>query len=185
MFSLAAIIKSLFTNVHKNSIAIAVNLCYNNNILKNKEKFSKPERCFIMNRIIKVGGVEIVLNGHSVFQSTRENWYDFVPLPFFREAAAEIHVNFTNPFDFIFDNINKLYKAGIVRDTTIEIEKSYEEGDFYAVQFHCDDGAYNETRTAICFNDFKAACEWVDKHNDERYEIVPQKFGHEFVNYWD
>jgi hypothetical protein len=35
--SLAAIIKSLFTNVHKNSIAIAVNLCYNNNILKNKE----------------------------------------------------------------------------------------------------------------------------------------------------
>ena len=36
MVSLAAIIKSLFTNVHKNSIAIAVNLCYNN-ILKNKE----------------------------------------------------------------------------------------------------------------------------------------------------
>ena len=138
-----------------------------------------------MNRIVKVSGVEIVLNGHSVFQSTRENWYDFVPLPFFREAAAEIHVNFTNPFDFIFDNINKLYKAGIVRDTTIEIEKSYEEGDFYAVQFHCADGSYNETKTAICFNDFKAACEWVDKHDDERYEIVPQKFGHEFVNYWD
>ena len=37
MVSLAAIIKSLFTNVHKNSIAIVVNLCYNNNILKNKE----------------------------------------------------------------------------------------------------------------------------------------------------
>lgn len=37
MVSLAAIIKSLFTNVHKNSIAIDVNLCYNNNILKNKE----------------------------------------------------------------------------------------------------------------------------------------------------
>ena len=138
-----------------------------------------------MNRIVKVSGVEIVLNGHSVFQSTRENWYDFVPLPFFREAAAEIHVNFTNPFDFIFDNINKLYKAGIVRDTTIEIENSSEEGDFYAVQFHCADGSYNETKTAICFNDFKAACEWVDKHDDERYEIVPQKFGHEFVNYWD
>ena len=44
MVSLAAIIKSLFTNVHKNSIAIDVNLCYNNNILKNKEKFPKPER---------------------------------------------------------------------------------------------------------------------------------------------
>ena len=138
-----------------------------------------------MNRIVKVSGVEIVLNGHSVFQSTRENWYDFVPLPFFREAAAEIHVNFTNPFDFIFDNINKLYKMGILRDTTIEIEKSYEEGDFYAVQFCYDDSAYNETRTAICFNDFNAACEWVDEHYDERYEIVPQKFGHEFVNYWD
>ena len=37
MVSLAAIIKSLFTNIHKNSIAIVVNLCYNNNILKNKE----------------------------------------------------------------------------------------------------------------------------------------------------
>ena len=44
MVSLAAIIKSLFTNVHKNSIAIVVNLCYNYNILKNKEKFPKPER---------------------------------------------------------------------------------------------------------------------------------------------
>lgn len=138
-----------------------------------------------MNRIVKVSGVEIVLNGHSVFQSTRENWYDFVPILIFREVAAAIHVNFTNPFDFIFDNINKLYKMGILRDTTIEIEKSYEKGDFYAVQFHCDDGAYNETRTAICFNDFKAACEWVDKHEEECYKIVPQKFGHEFVNYWD
>nr|DAS64397.1 MAG TPA: hypothetical protein [Caudoviricetes sp.] len=44
MVSLAAIIKSLFINVHKNSIAIDVNLCYNYNILKNKEKFPKPER---------------------------------------------------------------------------------------------------------------------------------------------
>lgn len=138
-----------------------------------------------MNRIVKVSGVEIVLNGHSVFQSARENWYAFIPFSIFKEMAAAIHVDFTNSFYFIFDNINKLYKAGIVRDTTIEIEKSYEEGDFYAVQFHCDDGTYNETRTAICFNDFKAACEWVDKHDDEHYEIVPQKFGHEFVNYWD
>lgn len=138
-----------------------------------------------MNRIVKVSGVEIVLNGHSVFQSTRENWYDFVPIPIFREVAAAIHVNFTNPFDFICDNINNLYKMGIFRGTTIEIEKSYEEGDFYAIQFYDDDSPYNETRTAICFNDFKAACEWVDKHDDERYEIVPQKFGHEFVNYWD
>lgn len=138
-----------------------------------------------MNRIVKVSGVEIVLNGHSVFQSTRENWYDFVPIPIFREVAAAIHVNFTNPFDFICDNINKLYKMGILRGTTIEIEKSYEKGDFYAVQFCYDDSAYNETRTAICFNDFKAACEWVDKHEEECYEIVPQKFGHEFVNYWD
>lgn len=56
-------------------------------------------------------------------------------------------------------------------------------GDFYAVQFHCADGSYNETRTAICFNDFKDACGWVDSHDDEHYEIVPQKFGHEFVNY--
>lgn len=92
---------------------------------------------------------------------------------------------FENPFDFIVDNINKLYKIGILRDTIIETEKLYEEGDFYAVQSHCDDGAYNETRTAICFNDFKDACVWVDNHDDERYEIVPQKFGHEFVNYWD
>lgn len=138
-----------------------------------------------MNRIVKVSGVEIVLNGHSVFQSTRENWYDFVPLPIFREVAAAIHVNFTNPFDFICDNINNLYKMGIFRGTAIEIEKSYEEGDFYAIQFYDDDSPYNETRTAICFNDFKAACEWVDKHDNERYEIVPQKFGHEFVNYWD
>nr|DAS64396.1 MAG TPA: hypothetical protein [Caudoviricetes sp.] len=135
-----------------------------------------------MNRIVKVSGVEIVLNGHSVFQSTRENWYDFVPIPIFREVAAAIHVNFTNPFDFICDNINNLYKMGIFRGTTIETEKFYEEGDFYTVQFHCDDGAYNETRTAICFNNFEAACEWVDKHDDERYEIVPQKFDHEFVN---
>ena len=138
-----------------------------------------------MNRIVKVGCVEIVLNGQSIFRSADENWYAFIPFSIFKEMAAAIHVDFTNSFDFIFDNINKLYKAGIVRDTTIEIEKSYEEGDFYAVQFHCDDGAYNETRTAICFNDFKAACEWVDKHDDERYEIVPQKFGCEFVNYWD
>lgn len=76
-------------------------------------------------------------------------------------------------------------KKGLLRDTTIEIEKSYEEGDFYAVQFHCADGSYNETRTAICFNDFKDACGWVDSHDDEHYEIVPQKFGCEFVNYWD
>ena len=138
-----------------------------------------------MNRIVKVSGVEIILNGHSVFQSADKNWYAFIPFSIFKEMAAAIHVDFTNSFYFIFDNINKLYKAGIVRDTTIESEKSYEEGDFYAIQFHCDDGAYNETRTAICFNDFKAACEWVDKHDDERYEIVPQKFGHEFVNYWD
>lgn len=67
----------------------------------------------------------------------------------------------------------------------IPIEKTYEEGDFYAIQFHCNDGSYNETRTAICFNDFQAACEWVDSHDDERYEIVPQKFGCEFVNHWD
>lgn len=185
MVSLIAIIKSLFTNVHKNSIAIVVNLCYNYNILKNKEKVLKTRKVFIMNRIVKVSGVEIVLNDHSVFQSTRENWHDFVPLPIFREMAAAIHVNFTNSFDFIFDNINKLYKAGIVRDTTIEIEKFYEEGDFYAVQFNCDNGSYNKTRTAICFNDFQAACEWVDSHDDERYEIVPQKFGWEFVNYWN
>ena len=46
-----------------------------------------------MNRIVKVGGVEIVLNGHSVFQSTRENGYDFVPLPFFRELAENIAIN--------------------------------------------------------------------------------------------
>lgn len=138
-----------------------------------------------MNRIVKVSGVEVVLNGRSVFRSANKNWYDFVPISIYKEMAAAIHVDFTNSFYFIFDNINKLYKAGIVRDTTIEIEKSYEEGDFYAVQFHCDDGAYNETRTAICFNDFKAACEWVDKHEEECYEIVPQKFGHEFVNYWD
>lgn len=139
-----------------------------------------------MNRIVRVNGVEIVLNGRSVFQSANKSWYNFVPISIYKEMAAAIHANyFTNPFDFIFDNINKLYKMGILRDTTIEIEKSYEEGDFYAVQFHCDDGAYNETRTAICFNDFKVACEWVDKHDDERYEIVPQKFGHEFVNYWD
>lgn len=138
-----------------------------------------------MNRIVKVSGVEVVLNGQSIFRSADKNWYAFIPFSIFKEMAAAIHVGFTNSFDFIFDNINKLYKAGIVRDTTIEIEKSYEEGDFYAIQFHCDDGAYNETRTAICFNDFKAACKWADKHDDERYEIVPQKFGHEFVNYWD
>lgn len=99
--------------------------------------------------------------------------------------ATALHIDFTNYFDFIFDNINKLYKTGIVRDTTIEIEKFYEEGDFYAVQFNCDNGSYNKTRTAICFNDFQAACEWVDNHDDERYEIVPQKFGWEFVNYWN
>lgn len=185
MVSLAAIIKSLFTNVHKNSIAIDVNLCYNYNILKNKEKVLKTRKVFIMNRIVKVSGVEVVLNGQSIFRSADKNWYDFVPISIFKEMAAAIHVDFTNSFDFIFDNINKLYKAGIVRDTTIEIEKSYEEGDFYVVQFHCADGSYNETRTAICFNDFKAACSWVDSHDDERYEIVPQKFGHEFVNYWD
>lgn len=138
-----------------------------------------------MKRIVKVGGVEIVLNGQSVFRSADENWYTFVPFVIFREMAAAIHVNFTNSFDFIFDNINKLYKAGIVRDATIEIEKFYKEGDFYAVQFRDDDSPYNETRTAICFNDFQAACEWVDKHDDERYEIVPQKFGCEFVNHWD
>ena len=138
-----------------------------------------------MKRIVKVGGVEIVLNGQSVFRSADENWYAFVPFVIFREMAAAIHVNFTNSFDFIFDNINKLYKAGIVRDTTIEIEKFYKEGDFYAVQFYDDDSPYNETRTAICFNDFQAACEWVDNHDDERYEIVPQKFGCEFVNHWD
>lgn len=138
-----------------------------------------------MKRIVKVGGVEIVLNGQSIFRSADENWYAFVPFVIFREMAAAIHVNFTNPFDFIFDNINKLYKAGIVRDATIEIEKFYKEGDFYAVQFRDDDSPYNETRTAICFNDFQAACEWVDKHDDERYEIVPQKFGCEFVNHWD
>ena len=138
-----------------------------------------------MKRIVKVGGVEIVLNGQSVFRSADENWYAFVPFVIFREMAAAIHVNFTNSFDFIFDNINKLYKAGIVRDATIEIEKFYKEGDFYAVQFRDDDSPYNETRTAICFNDFQAACEWVDKHDDERYEIVPQKFGCEFVNHWD
>lgn len=132
-----------------------------------------------MNRIVKVSGVKIILNGRLVFKSTREKWYDFVPISIYKDMAAAIHVNFTNPFDFIFDNISKLYTMGILRDTIIE------EGDFYAVQFLCDDGAYNETRTAICFNDFKAACEWVDKHDDERYEIVPQKFGHEFVNYWD
>ena len=138
-----------------------------------------------MKRIVKVGGVEIVLNGQSIFRSADENWYAFVPFVIFREMAAAIHVNFTNSFDFIFDNINKLYKAGIVRDATIEIEKFYEEGDFYAVQFYDDDSPYNETRTAICFNDFQAACGWVDKHDDERYEIVPQKFGCEFVNHWD
>lgn len=138
-----------------------------------------------MNRIVKVSGVEIVLNGHSVFRSADKNWYAFVPFSIYNEMATALHIDFTNYFDFIFDNINKLYKTGIVRDTTIEIEKFYEEGDFYAVQFYDDDSPYNETRTAICFNDFKAACEWVDKHDDERYEIVPQKFGHEFVNYWD
>lgn len=138
-----------------------------------------------MNRIVKVSGVEVVLNGQSIFRSADKNWYAFVPFSIFKEMATAIHVDFTNSFDFIFDNINKLYKAGIVRDTTIEIEKSYEEGDFYAVQFYDDDSPYNETRTAICFNDFKAACVWVDNHDDERYEIVPQKFGHEFVNYWD
>ena len=174
MVSLAAIIKSLFTNVHKNSIAIDVNLCYNYNILKNKEKVLKTRKVFIMNRIVKVSGVEVVLNGQSIFRSADKNWYDFVPISIFKEMAAAIHVDFTNSFDFIFDNINKLYKAGIVRDTTIEIEKSYEEGDFYVVQFHCADGSYNETRTAICFNDFKDACGWVDSHDDERYEIVPQ-----------
>lgn len=138
-----------------------------------------------MKRIVKVGGVEIVLNGQSIFRSADENWYAFVPFVIFREMAAAIHVNFTNPFDFIFDNINKLYKAGIVRDATIKIEKFYKEGDFYAVQFRDDDSPYNETRTVICFNDFQAACEWVDKHDDERYEIVPQKFGWEFVNHWN
>ena len=138
-----------------------------------------------MKRIVKVDGVEIVLNGQSIFRSADENWYAFVPFVIFREMAAAIHVNFTNPFDFIFDNINKLYKAGIVRDTTIEIEKFYEEGDFYAIQFYDADSPYNETRTAICFNDFQAACGWVDKHDDEHYEIVPQKFGCEFVNHWD
>jgi hypothetical protein len=138
-----------------------------------------------MNRIVKVSGVEVVLNGQSIFRSADKNWYAFVPFSIFKEMATAIHVDFTNSFDFIFDNINKLYKAGIVRDTTIEIEKSYEEGDFYAVQFYDDDSPYNETRTAICFNDFKAACVWVDNHDDERYEIVPQKFGHEFVNYWN
>ena len=142
-----------------------------------------------MNRIVKVSGVEVVLNGHSVFQSADKNWYAFVPVSIYEKMAAALHIDFTNSFDFIFnfifDNVNKLYKMGILRDTIIEIEKSYEEGDFYAVQFHCDDGTYNETRTAICFNDFKDACGWVDSHDDERYEIVPQKFGHEFVNYWD
>ena len=138
-----------------------------------------------MNRIMKVSGVEIVLNGHSVFRSAHKSWHEFVPISIYKDMAAAIHVNFTNPFDFVFDNINKLYKKGILRDATIEIEKSYEEGDFYAVQFHCADGSYNETRTAICFNDFQAACEWVDSHDDERYEIVPQKFGCEFVSYWD
>lgn len=127
-----------------------------------------------MNRIVKVSGVEVVLNGHSVFRSANKSWHNFVPISIYKEMAAAIHVNFTNPFDFIFDNINKLYKMGILRDTTIEIEKSYEKGDFYAVQFHCADGSYNETRTAICFNDFKDACGWVDSHDDERYEIVPQ-----------
>ena len=77
-----------------------------------------------MKRIEKVSGIEVVLNGRSVFQSIRENWYDFVPLPLFREMAAAIHVNFTNPFNFIFDNINKLYKIGILRDTIIETEKT-------------------------------------------------------------
>nr|DAI81346.1 MAG TPA: hypothetical protein [Caudoviricetes sp.] len=138
-----------------------------------------------MKRIVKVGGVEIVLNGQSIFRSADKNWYAFIPFSIFKEMAAAIHVDFTNSFNFIFDNINKLYKVGIIRDTTIEIEKSYEEGDFYAVQFHCDDGSYNETKTAICFNDFKDACGWVDSHDDERYEIVPQKFGCEFVNYWN
>lgn len=28
------------------------------------------------------------------------------------------------------------------------------------------DGSYNETRTAICFNDFKDACGWVDSHDE-------------------
>lgn len=46
MVSLIAIIKSLFTNVHKNSIAIVVNLCYNYNILKNKEKVLKTRKAF-------------------------------------------------------------------------------------------------------------------------------------------
>ena len=44
---------------------------------------------------------------------------------------------------------------------------------------------YYTYKNSYVFNDFKAACEWIDKHDDERYEIVPQKFGHEFVNYWD
>ena len=138
-----------------------------------------------MNRIVKVSGVEVVLGGYPAYRSADKDWYEFVPNFIYEHMAAAIHVKFTNPFDFIFDNINELYKKGLLRDITIEIEKSYEEGDFYAVQFHCADGSYNETRTAICFNDFKDACGWVDSHDDERYEIVPQKFGHEFVNYWD
>lgn len=32
-----------------------------------------------MKRIVKVGGVEIVLNGQSIFRSADENWYAFVP----------------------------------------------------------------------------------------------------------
>lgn len=138
-----------------------------------------------MKRIVKVSGVEVVLGGYPAYRSADKDWYEFVPNFIYEHMAAAIHVKFTNPFDFIFDNINELYKKGLLRDTTIEIEKSYEEGDFYAVQFYDDDSPYNETRTAICFNDFKAACEWIDKHDDERYEIVPQKFGCEFVNYWD
>ena len=73
-----------------------------------------------MNRIVKVSGVEIVLNGHSVFRSADKSWHNFVPISIYKEMAAAIHIDFTNPFDFIFDNINKLYKIGILRDKAIE-----------------------------------------------------------------
>lgn len=135
-----------------------------------------------MNRIVKVSGVEIVLNGHSVFQSTRENWYDFVPIPIFREVAAAIHVNFTNPFDFICDNINNLYKMGIFRGTTIETENSMKK--VTSMQFSSIVMMVLTTKQEQQFVliTLRLLVNGLTNTMMNAMKLCRKKFGHEFVN---
>ena len=138
-----------------------------------------------MNRIVKVSGVEVVLNGHSVFRSANKSWHNFVPISIYKEMAAAIHVNFTNPFDFIFDNINKLYKMGILRDTTIEIEKSYEKAISMRFNSVMMIVLTMKPEQQFVSMTLRLLVNGLTNMRRNAMKLCRKKFGHEFVNYWN